>query len=75
MNKKIENLAKESGMALVPIGDDLSDKAIISAKNIEHFAELIIRECANQVNHVYKQGGGTYGETILKHFDLKVNKK
>jgi hypothetical protein len=38
----------------------------------EMFAELIIRECANQVNHVYVQGGGTYGERILTHFDVSV---
>lgn len=35
------------------------------------FAELIIRECAKQVNGIYKQGGGTYGENILTHFGLK----
>lgn len=38
----------------------------------EILAELIIRECAKQVNHIYKQGGGTYGETILNHFKIKV---
>jgi hypothetical protein len=38
---------------------------------LESFAKEIIRECANQVNSVYKQGGGTYAETILKHFDIK----
>ena len=36
----------------------------------EKFAELLIRDCAKQVNHVYKQGGGTYGETILKTYNL-----
>jgi hypothetical protein len=35
------------------------------------FAELIIRECAEQVNSIYKQGGGTYGESILNHFGLR----
>jgi len=39
------------------------------------FAELIIRECAQQVNSIYKQGGGTYGESILNHFGLRPSTK
>jgi hypothetical protein len=39
------------------------------------YAELIIRECAQQVNSIYKQGGGTYGESILNHFGLRPNIK
>lgn len=35
------------------------------------FAELIVRECAKQVKHLYRQGGGTYGESILVHFGFK----
>ena len=38
---------------------------------LENFAKEIIRECASQVKDVYKQGGGTYAETILKHFNVK----
>ena len=38
---------------------------------LEAFAKEIIRECASQVKDVYKQGGGTYAETILKHFNIK----
>lgn len=38
---------------------------------LEEFAKEIIRECAKQVSNVYKQGGGTYGEVILKHFNIK----
>lgn len=41
-----------------------------TAQDLE-FAELIIRECAKQVDNVYKQGGGTYSENILGHFGLK----
>ena len=36
----------------------------------ERFAELIVRECGKQVQHVYKQGGGTLEETIFAHFNL-----
>lgn len=43
----------------------------ISHVRLQEFAELIIKECAKQVNGLYKQGGGTHGETILKHFNIK----
>jgi hypothetical protein len=39
------------------------------------FAEIIIRECAKQVDNVYKQGGGTYSDKILNHFGIKPNFK
>jgi hypothetical protein len=41
-------------------------------KRYEHFAELLIRDCAKHVNSVYKQGGGTYAEVILKNYNLKI---
>jgi len=43
----------------------------ISHVRLQEFAELIIKECAKQVDNIYKQGGGTYGETILNHFKIK----
>ena len=43
-----------------------------NVEDAEQFGELVVRECAKQVNHIYKQGGGTYGETILNHFNIKV---
>lgn len=43
----------------------------ISHVRLQEFAELIIRECAKQVNGLYKQGGGTHSETILNHFKIK----
>ena len=74
MNKKIEELAKEAGLdwALkrASVAGQTDDK-----ESIEKFAELLIRDCAKQVNHIYKQGGGTWGEVILKQFDLEVYKK
>ncbi len=43
----------------------------ISHVRLQEFAELIIKECAKQVDNIYKQGGGTYGETILNNFKIK----
>jgi hypothetical protein len=71
MNKKIEELAKEAGLDWVlkraSVAGQTDDK-----ESIEKFAELLIRDCAKQVNHIYKQGGGTYAEVILKNYNLKI---
>jgi hypothetical protein len=68
MKKKIKEIAEQAGLKL----DDLPDDVYIP---LEEFAELLIRDCAKQVNNVYKQGGGTYGETILKYYNIPVHKK
>jgi hypothetical protein len=62
MNKKIKELWEQSAQR-----DDILDE-----KRYEHFAELLIRDCAKHVNSVYKQGGGTYAEVILKNYNLKI---
>jgi hypothetical protein len=68
MKKKIKEIAEQAGLKL----DELPDDVYIP---LEQFAELLIRDCAKQVNNVYKQGGGTYGETILKHYNIPVQTK
>jgi hypothetical protein len=65
MKKKIKEIAEQAGLKL----DELPDDVYIP---LEDFAELLIRDCAKQVNNVYKQGGGTYGESILKHYNLPI---
>ena len=67
MNKKIEELAEQCGFRSNP---DLYDRN--QSFDIEKFAELLIKDCAKQVNHIYKQGGGTWGEVILQHYDIKI---
>jgi hypothetical protein len=62
MNKRIKEIALQAG------GSHYPD---VNSETLEKFAELIVRECAAQVDHVYKQGGGTYKEAILKHFGFK----
>jgi hypothetical protein len=70
MNKKIEELAEQCGFRPNP---NIYDRN--QSFDIEKFAELLIRECAKPVSNLYKQGGGTWGEVILKQFDLEVYKK
>jgi hypothetical protein len=67
MNKKIEELAEQCGFRSNP---DVYDRN--QSFDIEKFAELLIRDCAKQVNHVYKQGGGTYKEVILKYYNIEI---
>ena len=62
MNERIKEIALQAGGSHYPT---------VGGKTLEKFAELLIRECAGQVDGVYKQGGGTYSEVILKHFGLK----
>jgi hypothetical protein len=63
MNERIKQLAEQA--------DIHGDSYLLYQHRLEKFAELIVRECAKQVNGLYKQGGGTYGETILNHFKIK----
>jgi len=65
MNKKIEELWEQAAQR-----DD-----IMNEKRYEYFAELLIRDCAKQVNHLSKQGGGTWGEVILTSYNISVYKK
>ena len=69
MNAKLEDLMYQSGLTAQGCWDKMDD---YDHEAIEKLAELIVRECAKQVNGVYKQGGGTHGETILKHFGVKI---
>jgi len=71
MNKKIEELAKEAGFDWALKRASLAGQTADS-ESIEKFAELIIRDCAKQVNHIYKQGGGTWGEVILTNYNIKI---
>jgi hypothetical protein len=74
MNKRIKELAKEAGFDWA-----LKQASLYQRTNdkecIEKFAELLIRDCAKQVNHLSKQGGGTWGEVILTSYNISVYKK
>lgn len=77
MNKKIKDLAKEAGFvtwANEPHGPGKGNIDWSSSydKELDKFYELVVRECAKEVNDVYKQGGGTYAETILKKMNVKI---
>jgi uncharacterized protein YgbK (DUF1537 family) len=37
----------------------------------QKFAELIVRECANQVDWILAEGGKTQGDLIKEHFGVE----
>jgi hypothetical protein len=37
----------------------------------EKFAELIVKECANQVDWILAEGGKTQGDLIKQHFGVE----
>jgi len=41
------------------------------ANMVNFFAELIVRECANQVDWILAEGGKTQGDLIKQHFGVK----
>jgi hypothetical protein len=38
--------------------------------NVEKFAELIVKECAKQVDWILAEGGKTQGDLIKQHFGV-----
>jgi hypothetical protein len=50
MNERIKQLVKDAGA--VPIHGKPRDRALVGFDNIEKFAELIVRECMNQIEEV-----------------------
>jgi hypothetical protein len=77
MDKKIKDFAKKAGFVMWSNetwgpGAGHIDWAGPYDKELEKFYELVVRECAKEVNSVYKQGGGTYAEAILKKLKVKI---
>jgi hypothetical protein len=69
MTDRIEDLIYQSGLTAQGCWDKMDD---YDQKAIGLLIQLTIRECAAVVRHVPKQGGGNYGETILKHFNVPI---
>lgn len=67
MNELIEHCLYESGLTADGCWNELDDYA---KEAIERFAELIVRECAAQVDHIRDVGGKTKGDLIREHFGV-----
>jgi len=65
MHKRIHDLALQAG------GSHYPD---VGGKTLEKFAELIVAECANQVDWILAEGGKTQGDLIKEHFGVEEHK-
>jgi hypothetical protein len=59
VNELIQKLAEQAGF----LNKD--------EESIGYFAELIVRECANQVDWILAEGGKTQGDLIKEHFGVE----
>jgi hypothetical protein len=66
MNERIKRLAEQAGAVFT----DVHAVSLLDDE-IEKFAELIVRECANQVDWILAEGGKTQGDLIKQHFGVK----
>ena len=68
MNERIKLLAEQASHqspdgypVTIPYSKDFAEK----------FAELIVKECANQVDWILAEGGKTQGDLIKEHFGVE----
>ena len=65
MNQRITELARQSGCDVLYDYDMDGHGLLLSAKDTEKFAELIVRECASKCVNAYD------ARTIEKHFGVE----
>ena len=72
MNERIKELAEQAG-AVFEQTNGLNDcpQDSLVGDEIEKFAELIVRESANQVDWILAEGGKTQGDLIKQHFGVE----
>jgi len=72
MNERIKELAEQAGIAVWGDAVYMYDpKDTLDSTVMTKFAELIIKECASQVNFTDLGRGMPYGDLILKHFGVE----
>jgi hypothetical protein len=70
MNKRIKELILQSvTFRLDP--DSECYEAIVCPEDLEHLAQLIVRECAEQVDWILAEGGKTQGDVIRQHLGVE----
>jgi hypothetical protein len=70
MNSRIEELAKECG-AWNQVYGNRNFIMLDEHFDIEKFAKLIVRECAQDFDNTYMQGGKTMGAYIREKFGVE----
>jgi hypothetical protein len=75
MNERIKELAEQAGIQ-EDLVDNLKDEVevltyIARPQDIQKFAELIIKECANRATWAQDTGEQDIGGEVLKHFGVR----
>ena len=60
-DRALEEFKAENKYATIIVPNPLKEK----------FAELIVKECANQVDWILAEGGKTQGDLIKEHFGVE----
>jgi len=74
MNQRIQKLAEQAHVNVITTNgmEHIVDGCyIISPNKLEKFAQLIVRECAEQVDWILADGGKTQGDLIKEHFGVE----
>ena len=68
MNERIKELERQ---ATETVKCGLNGTSTTESFNRKKFAELIVKECANQVDWILAEGGKTQGDLIKQHFGVE----
>jgi len=66
MNERIKQLVKQAGL-----DDDMCPIDEWDNPELEKFAELIVKECANRATWAQDTGEADVGGEVLKHFGVE----
>ena len=67
MNERIKELAEQAGLTDYMVFGRIESKEDV----LKNFTELVVRECAAQVDWILAEGGKTQGDLIREHFGVK----
>ena len=76
MNERIRELAEQArvqdrGYFIYQYGGPTGHQSVEKAIDLEKFAELIVRECANRASWAQDTGERDIGGEVLKHFGVR----
>ena len=72
MNERLTELYRASRpKEALASQDEFKSANALLGSDVDKFAELIIEECAKQVDWILAEGGKTQGDLIKEHFGIK----
>ena len=76
MNTRLQELSEQAEQYVNNAMDERANNKDFTFGDIDEmystkFAELIVQECANQVDWILAEGGKTQGDLIKEHFGVE----